>query len=142
MSGFNIFSHLKWARSLLSKILQNYNCWKDIIKLHQKNNIRNVHSGMSFSNNCIKMYIHRGLSVFPNQGLPKTETKYFKWPDCGRWHPLIFSGFSWMSRGLWELVVYPPAPCQREILLVTDDISGENGVDISPPLSFVIFPCL
>lgn len=36
------------------------------------------------------MYIHSGLSVFPKQGLPKLEIKYFKLSDCGRWYTLIF----------------------------------------------------
>lgn len=95
-----------------------------------------MHSGMPCSNNCIKMYIHSDLSVLPQQGLPKTQTKYFRWSDCGRWHTLSFSAFSWISRGLWELAVCLSAQCQREILLVTE----KNGVGISSPFSFPIFP--
>lgn len=45
----------------------------NIIDVHWKKiNINLLHSGMSCSNNCIKMYIHSGLPVLLKQALPKT----------------------------------------------------------------------
>lgn len=86
---------------------------------------------MPCSDNCIKMYLHSGLSVFPNQGLPKAEAKCFKWSDwqmtCTKFVRIV------------RISSLSPIPCQRQILLFTDYISGKNGVDISSPFPFLFF---